>query len=210
MRYVDLGTLRRPSQFIGLDRVQNLPPVPPPTLIYPNQIVMINQADPTHVYKEDPERVKQLSPLTAPEVRTFRINRDFSSLVEFVSIDYKMERCELSLTTAHKGAALHEHSNYNATFGTGKNIIDIWQVATPLPIDAGTMSYNTRPAREAKIDTIDIGYGTNFTYGFHCLPDALYAFEFSAANDGTFVEWQQDHFSPTPGVVMNQRSTFAM
>ncbi|CAL1697624.1 unnamed protein product [Somion occarium] len=206
--YQDLATLRRPNQWIGLDRVQSPPEHAPPILLYPNLLAQINSAEPTHVYKDDPVRIANLRALTPPEDRPFKVTPQFSTIAEFRSIDYKMENCEIVVDPAHRGAAAHEHSNFNATLGGGENVIDVWRLAAPYSIDSRTLSWKTRPSRAEKVATFQMQYGSKWSHKFSCPTDTLHVFEFGAANDETYVEWTQDHREPTPGVVMYQSSSF--
>ena len=110
-----------------------------------------------------------------------------------------MENCELVVDPAHKGAAAHEHSNFNATLGDGKNVIDVWRLDTPRSLDPRALSWKTRPRRAEKLDSYTMQYGSKWTHKFKCPTDTVYTFEFSAANDETYVEWTQDHREPRPG-----------
>lgn len=114
-------------------------------------------------------------------------------IVEFRTVDYAMESCELSLVTPHETSA-------NFTLSGEVNILDVWQLTTQYPLDAKTLSWKTRPECTRKIVSIAVGRGTNYTHRFPCPPDSLQTFQFSAGNNWTHVEWLQDHTDAIPGI----------
>ena len=115
-----------------------------------------------------------------------------SSIVEFRSIDYKMENCVLTVATPPASAS-------NVTLGLGNNVVDIWSVAAEYPLNSKVLSWNSRPKRISKVGSVMMTHGMNFTYPFSCPSDTLATFEFSAGGEGTYVDWVQGHKSPTPG-----------
>ncbi|KAI0078431.1 hypothetical protein K474DRAFT_923194 [Panus rudis PR-1116 ss-1] len=205
--YQDLALLRRPNQFASLERVDSPPSHSPRILLYPNLLALVNKAEPHRIYSDDPVRIMAQHGLTPPEDREFKVSKQYSSIVEFRSIDYKMERCELVLDPSHDGSASHPHSNYNARLGPGQNLVNIWRLSTRHSLDSRKLSWHTRPSRMEKIATISVRYGTSWSYNFTCPADTLHSFEFSAASGDTLVEWTQDHRQPVPGVVIYQHSS---
>ncbi|KAH8101227.1 hypothetical protein BXZ70DRAFT_117724 [Cristinia sonorae] len=199
-QYYDLDKLKRPSQWIGLDRLKMPDEAPEPILIYPNLISVINRAEPSRAYGDDPVRFAQLGGLVPPDDRPLKITSEFSTIVEFRSIDYKMENCELKITSPASGT--------NVTLGVGENVVDIWKVQSKHQINAKLLTWKTRPARLHKVDTITMTHGMDYTYRFSCPTDTLHTFELCASGDTTHVEWVQDHKKPTPGVVMWQHASF--
>jgi len=200
-RYYDFGKLKRPSQFVGLDRMQLPDQAPEPILIYPNHIGMINRVEPSRAYSDDPVRWAELGGLVPPADRQFRVTSEVSTVVEFRAIDFKMEQCELTVATPPASAT-------NVTLGLGSNTVDIWKMAADFPLNGKVLTWNTRPARQSKVGTIVITHGMNYTHRFPCPSDTLHVFEFSAGGDATFVEWVQDHTKPIPGVVMYEHASF--
>ena len=118
-----------------------------------------------------------------------------STIVEFRSVGYKMENCQLVVTVpVDPGAAIK--------LGTGQNLVDIWRVATNTTswlIDPKSLTWDTRPTRVSKIGSFTIMPGTNYTHSFSCLSDSLHVFEFSTGDEDVHVQWSQDHNNPDPG-----------
>ena len=182
---------------------------PEPILIYPNLISVVNSAEPSRAYSDDPVRFAEIGGLVPPADRQFKVTPEVclsvnvlhnvshrmsqvSTVVEFRSIDYKMEHCELTVTTPPASAT-------NVTLGLGDNVVDIWNVKSDYPLNAKVLTWNTRPARVSKVDSITVTHGMSYTHRFSCPSDTLHAFEFSSGGDATYVDWTQDHKKPAPG-----------
>ncbi|TCD64208.1 hypothetical protein EIP91_004442 [Steccherinum ochraceum] len=199
-RYYDMGKLRRPSPFVGLDRVQLGDKTPEPILIYPNHLQIINKGEPSRAYSDDPARLLEIGGLVPPADRQFKVTPEISTIVEFRSVDYKMEDCELTVATPPASAT-------NVTLGLGNNVVDIWKIPSKFPINGKLLTWATRPNRVSKVASITMTHGMTYTHHFHCPADTLHAFEFAAGGDSTYVDWVQDHYKPTPGA---QHSSFSL
>ncbi|KAJ7640758.1 hypothetical protein DFH06DRAFT_1215153 [Mycena polygramma] len=193
LTFRDMVQLRRPNQFIGLEKVETHPDAQS-VLIYPNLLSQINRTEPHRVYGDDPDKFAAWGGLVAPEDRQFKVTPKISTIVEFQAIDYKMENCELTLLM----------SRNPQTTNARRDALDIWVLQLSSRLDIRTLSWKTRPARVRKIDSISMAVPRNYTHSFPCPLNSLHAFEFSAANDATFVEWSQGFNNPLPAVVMLQ------
>ncbi|KAF4569517.1 hypothetical protein EYR40_008492 [Pleurotus pulmonarius] len=195
MRFRDLGGLKRPNQFIGLERARLPVVASDPCKIYPNLLARVNRLEPKRAYSDDPERFAAWGKMVPPEDEQFQITQA-STFVEFRSGGYKMENCQLVVTVpVDPGAAIK--------LGTGQNLVDIWRVATNTPswpIDPKSLTWGTRPTRVSKIGSFTIMPGTNYTHSFSCLSDSLHVFEFAAEDEDVHVQWSQDHNNPDPAV----------
>ena len=109
-----------------------------------------------------------------------------------------MENCALLLTTP---AVMGVNSSFH--LGSGNNRVNLWRLDVSYPMDLQTLSWNTRPPRESKLDTIPITPGMNYSYQFPCPEDSLHVFEVSAVDETVDVEWSQDHSDPNPGKEMD-------
>lgn len=123
-----------------------------------------------------------------------------STIVEFRTVDFRMENCKLLITIPPK---LDTVSNAVTRFAVkSESILHVWRVATrspTRPINPKTLTWRTRPIRIAQIGTFTFIPGANFTHHFSCQSDSLHVFEFAAGNEGTKVEWSQDHSDPPLG-----------
>ncbi|KAF9497859.1 hypothetical protein BDN71DRAFT_1588025 [Pleurotus eryngii] len=203
MRFRDLGGLKRPNQFIGLERVRLPVVTPDPYKIYPNLLARVNKLEPKRAYSDDPKRFAALGKMVPPGDKQFKVTSQVSTIVEFRSVGYKMENCQLIVTVpVDPGAAIE--------LGTGQNLVHIWHVLTNTPswpIDPKSLTWDTRPTRVSKIGSITIIPGTNYTHSFSCLRDSLHVFEFAAGGEDVHVQWSQDHNHPNPAVTMAQRAS---
>lgn len=115
--------------------------------------------------------------------------------MEFAAIDYKMEICELEITTPASNS-----SRLPFTLSHGEVIVDIWSLDSPgHRLDMAQLSWNTRPKRRNKIASIHLTSDFTFTHRFACPLNSIWIFEMAAAESKTVVEWVQDHDSPNPG-----------
>ncbi|KAG7098814.1 hypothetical protein E1B28_000719 [Marasmius oreades] len=194
LTFRDVAKMRQPNQFIGLEKVspEGLGEAQP-IVIYPNLLSRINRKKPTEVYGDDPVKFANWGGLVAPEDRPFQVDAEFSTIVEFYAVDYKMENCELVVRTPNSG-------------DPRENVVDIWSLQHKWErLDIATLSWNTRPSRNRLIDTISLSSPPeNYTYPFHCPLNSLHSFEFSARNHETSVGWSQNLSDLSPGVFMIQ------
>ncbi|KAI0060423.1 hypothetical protein BV25DRAFT_961190 [Artomyces pyxidatus] len=204
--FMDIVHLRRPSQFFGIDRVTRPPHESPALVIYPNMLQVINRSEPRTAYSDDPVRFAQSGTLVAPEDRLFKVTSEVSTIVEFRTVDYHMEQCEIAVFLPEHITQTLEYPHIQ--LGDAPILMDIWKLRTTYPIDPKLLTWSTRPSRVGnKVDTVAVAPGLNYTYRFQCPSDSLQVFEFSAATPTTSVEWSQDHDSPIAAVVLVQHSS---
>lgn len=79
LEFRDIVQLRRPNQFIGLDRAK-MHPEAPSILTYPNLLSQINRAEPHRVYGDDPDRFAAWGGFVAPDDREFKVTPKVSIL----------------------------------------------------------------------------------------------------------------------------------
>ncbi|KAJ7077408.1 hypothetical protein B0H15DRAFT_915280 [Mycena belliarum] len=194
LTFRNMVELRRPNQFIGLERVE-MHPEARPILIYPSLLSQIDHAEPYRVYGDDPDKFAAWGGLVAPEDRQFKVTPQISTITEFQAIDFKMENCELTLIMP---------PNFHPPDTSRRDVLDIWILQVSHRLDIGTLSWHNRPKRIRKIDSVSMANPTNYTYKFGCPLNSLHAFEFSAGNHATYLEWSQDFNNPIPAVVMIQ------
>lgn len=79
----DVVKLRRPNQWVGLERVFNPDHVAAPILIYPNVISQVNQEDSDRAYGDDPNKYAELHALIPPVDRQFKVTPE---VLEFIYV----------------------------------------------------------------------------------------------------------------------------
>ncbi|KZT08021.1 uncharacterized protein LAESUDRAFT_650360 [Laetiporus sulphureus 93-53] len=184
--------LRRPSQFIGLDRVAR--PSPPTPLQFYNFPIVVAPVDSAHgnrVFDDDPRRYLGHSGGVSSEWRRILVTDTISTIVQFRAIDYGMETCELHVDLPSQQT--------NSTSYPGHSIsISLYRIDASFPVDTKTLSYDTRPARLFKIDDITMVVGNvyHWHHKFLCASEEVLSFELIRASfDSDYdchVEWWQD------------------
>ncbi|KAE9387152.1 hypothetical protein BT96DRAFT_1025282 [Gymnopus androsaceus JB14] len=193
LTFRDVARMRRPNQFIGLERVSDLGTAEP-VQIYPNLLSRINKLEPKQTYGDDP--IKFAAWGGACCARGPSVPSGFQ---EFQAIDYEMENCELSLIMPSQ--QLPGSFNSSLILGHAQNIVNIWRLDHDgYRLDIGSLSWSNRPHRKQFIDSISFPLSFNRTYAFHCPMNSLHAFEFSAGTDTTSVAWSQDYNNSSPGM----------
>lgn len=200
--YTDLAELRRPNAFVGLDRV-----VPPKHVqritVYPAELSQINSAAPTRAYSDDPVLTAEIGGLTPVEDREFKVSSTVrpllpvlrriilltitakvSTVAQFRTVDYKMESCELVVSIPARPS--------NFSMGLEENLVEIWKSAADSHLDVAKLTWDTRPRRQAKVGSVLLTHGMNYTYQFPCPADHLFVFEFSGG-PSTSASWVQNH-----------------
>jgi len=196
----DVARLRRPNQFIGLDELQS--ETISPRSIHPQLLSIINKSEPSRAYGDDPAKLSLWHGFWPPEERTFQVTSEVSTIAEFMTVDYKMEDCQLQIITP----TVRSDSS-SLTLCPSSNTIDIYSIKVSEPLEAKSLTWSSRPSRLAKIGTVDVMMGTKFTYSFLCPLQSLWAFEFVAADDSTNVRWGQNYTNSNPRIEILQQIT---
>ncbi|KAJ6478585.1 hypothetical protein C8R47DRAFT_1138955 [Mycena vitilis] len=194
--------LRRPSQYIRFDEIHRpVPPVPQQFNNYPIVLTQVDAADPGRAFPQDP--VAYMSPIgtVVPEDRPVLITSTISTIVQFRTIDWGMEDCELHLALP---AVKH--------WDIGSSVV-LHQLNQTYPLDLATLTYRSRPPRVATMASIRLApsAGTTWQHQFACATDEILTFELacSPTKEGSdcSVEWWQKFHASEPGVYLTQHAT---
>src|ERR1700761_2345284 len=117
-----------------------------------------------------------------------------SSIVEFQAVDYRMERCVLSLSWD-----IPKNDSSKLKLGSRSETILLWALESTSHVKMSTLAWNSRPPRTKQIGQITIEHRTNYSYEFACPLNSVHAFEFMANTGTTLVEWFQNTSDPRPG-----------
>ena len=72
----DMAKLRRPNQFIGLDRIKRpSPPEPKTTTNYPIVLAVVDSEKPSGVFSDDPKRHMTWKGMISPEERKVEVSK---------------------------------------------------------------------------------------------------------------------------------------
>ncbi|KAJ7699279.1 hypothetical protein B0H17DRAFT_1196369 [Mycena rosella] len=201
----NIHLLRRPSQYIRFDEVQRpSEPIPRQFNNYPIAVAQIDAADEGRIFAEDARAYMSPIGTVVPGDRRVLVTPTISTVVQFRTIDWGMEDCELhvslpalSLGVGPKGVSVVVH-RLNQTY----------------PLDLATLSYRTRPPRVAKLASVQLSRteGTVWHRRFACAADDVLTFELECSQtDGgdCLVEWWQKrgHVEPVPAVYLTQHAT---
>ncbi|PSR83172.1 hypothetical protein PHLCEN_2v377 [Hermanssonia centrifuga] len=181
----DVRLLRRPSQYIGLEKVvRPSPPEPKSFWIYPIVLAPIDNADKSKVFDDDPKRYASQIGTITPEIRRVLVTDTVSTIAQFRAIDFGMESCELNIlipaVSSADGAA-----------------ISVYRVNETYALDTRTLSYGTRPQRLQKLSDIPINPDDNVHWHrkFACPSESVLSFELAcstATGHSCNLEWWQD------------------
>ncbi|EIN05096.1 hypothetical protein PUNSTDRAFT_137782 [Punctularia strigosozonata HHB-11173 SS5] len=176
--------LRRPSQYIGLDKVNRTVPgvVPPDPLVnHPPTLTQVSRKQPTKVFSNHPRRFySHIGGMIYPEDRRFLVTDDVHSIAQFRVLDFGMELCSIVIAVP----AVHEQlaANKTATIGPGMTaLIHVFRLDADNEqfFDAARLSWRTRPKRHSKqpMATLTVEAGTSAaTEKFDCLEASARAF----------------------------------
>ncbi|KAJ7586817.1 hypothetical protein C8J56DRAFT_786753 [Mycena floridula] len=189
---VDIDSLRRPSQFIGLERYyQRLGASPEPASFtnYPILLSPIDMTQPSRVFGNDPKSYISAIGTVAPE------DRQVSTVVQFRALDFGMEICELQIITPNT-------TSINVLLPSGP--IELYELkAGPKPLHEATLSWSSRPARGELLELISFHPRMTWRRRFSCLMDELFTFELScpvtAESKQCNLDWWQAQEHPSPG-----------
>ncbi|KAF7799948.1 hypothetical protein EIP86_011191 [Pleurotus ostreatoroseus] len=140
--------LRRPSQFMGLDKVSRpSPPQPTSLLNYPIVILPVDSEHSRKVFDHSPKRHSSQVGMITPEDRRVVVTDTLSSIVQFRAMDYGMEKCEINIRLP----ALSK-----LPFTPPSSVLSVYKLDTKYALDTSLLSYAKRPRRLAKL--ADIGF----------------------------------------------------
>ncbi|PPQ68712.1 hypothetical protein CVT26_003618 [Gymnopilus dilepis] len=200
----DIDSLRRPSQFIGLDQIplNSTTTVPRSFVNFP---LLMAQANAERPYEVNKPQSGEWSPIGTvyPELGEMVVTSSISTFVQFRALDYGMERCELSI---HIPA---EEPSRPLLLPTSP--IQIYNVTQSSRLYPESVSYAKRPKRDHLIGEPLLRRNSTWNYNFPCVMDELYTFEV-ACRDAERVhcetKWTQDkEHGSFPAILLIQYSS---
>ncbi|KAF9480760.1 hypothetical protein BDN70DRAFT_992462 [Pholiota conissans] len=199
-----IDTLRRPSQFIGLDKVYRNHTGSGGIKSFVNFPILMTQIDSTKPYEVTKPSMGVWTKIGTvyPEISKMFLSPSISTIVQFRALDFGMEICELDITVP---------STVNlTTFTTSLALLQVHQMRSKTPLYQDSLSYSTRPRRGELVDEFSVTLGTNWTHRFNCTMDEIYTFEVAcgAFQPDCALEWAQNkEHDSLPALRMIQYST---
>ncbi|KZV99269.1 hypothetical protein EXIGLDRAFT_699295 [Exidia glandulosa HHB12029] len=176
---------RRPSVYIGLDRVERNASWPLPQYIanYPISISHIDKAHPDVVSKQ----------------RDVKLSADVSVVAQFRMRDFGMDNCTFGVWLSPYDMLKDAKTNRTYAVHHGSANVEVWDLdADPVDdLDWTRLSYRTRPKRRslrAKL-TVKPGAATSVP-NFECPSGRVMTFEVACADANCGLEFQQDEATP--------------
>ncbi|KAJ3552794.1 hypothetical protein NM688_g3967 [Phlebia brevispora] len=181
----EIRLLRRPNQYIGLERIAR-PSEPLEFTNHPLVMLPIDSADKKRVFDANPRKHSTPIGTITPEVTQFMVTDTISTVVQFRAIDYGMENCELNVLFPAVGAGEESQS-----------AISVYRLNTSYALDSSTLSYATRPPRLPKLADIPLNALDNIHWHrtFVCPTESVLTFEFACSTSighSCNLEWWQN------------------
>ncbi|KAJ7459648.1 hypothetical protein B0H11DRAFT_1872745 [Mycena galericulata] len=189
--YKNIHLLYRPSPYIRFDEIHRpSPPVPRQFNNYPITLAQIDAEDEGRVFPNDHGALMSPIGTIVPE------DRRISTVIQFRTIDWGMEECELKLSLP----ALNKDAQ-----SSGISVV-LHRLNQTYRLDDTTLSYQSRPPRVSKVATIQLAQDvpTLWQQRFRCKSDGVLTFELECSpthKSNCLVDWRQRSGSvePYPG-----------
>ncbi|TFK62941.1 hypothetical protein BDN72DRAFT_848194 [Pluteus cervinus] len=192
-----IQSLRRPSQFIGMDQVfLNSHPTSHNITNYPSLIAQIDRNAVQKVFETDVMRQKTRIGTISPNTRRTRVTNSISTVFQFRIIDFGLNNCDLKLS-------FPPLDGFSTKGLDGNPSVEVWALTTNRAINPRQLNFANRPPRGNKVANIILKNNLTWTYSFPCTTDQVVTFEF-ACNGECDVEWWQDRDVSRAGVTITQ------
>ncbi|KAJ6584726.1 hypothetical protein B0H19DRAFT_1106279 [Mycena capillaripes] len=181
-----LQGVRRPSQFLGLEKINRTSTHELSIINFPFLVARIDESRPSSVLTGGRVEIDGL------ETHLVEITRTISSVVQFRCIDWKLETCTLHL---HIPAGLFDGD------------IDVYSLRSDNVLDANRLTFNNRPGIENKVASIrsQVEKAVQWHHGFHCSMDSIHTFLLTSDTSDTAVSWRQNGNTEHAAVFVSQR-----
>ncbi|THV07196.1 hypothetical protein K435DRAFT_383061 [Dendrothele bispora CBS 962.96] len=187
-----LRGVRRPSQFMGLDKINRTADHALSIVNLPFLIGRVDKGQPRLVNADGSRGRMEINGNVA---RKIEITRDFSTVVQFRAIDWNLDMCELHLRLGN------EH--------TGSGVINVFRIISNDVLDLKSLSFASLPSTDNKVGTVEVSPGSErisgWSYSFGCETDSIHTFILAAAAENTNVQWWQDHSIDHTSLYITQR-----
>ncbi|KAF7345936.1 hypothetical protein MVEN_01615900 [Mycena venus] len=187
--------LTYPNPYIGLEKAVLVDPAPAaPIVNFPLLLAQINSSDPTAAYVQQPHWNSYFG-MIYPEDREFLINTEVSTIAQFRTLDFGMERCVATLEIPSQDQIQDKPSKSISTSAVPFTM-EIWVLDAEERIDPHSLTWATRPTRIDLLTTMVFHRGYNLLHSspFLCQARTFLAFEIRCS--ACHLHFRQDKKSP--------------
>ncbi|KAE9388829.1 hypothetical protein BT96DRAFT_1025284 [Gymnopus androsaceus JB14] len=193
----DLRGLRRPSQFMGLEKINRTGLQPPHELSifnFPFVVARVDELDPKSIITMGPNSHIVVKGI---DIRKVEVTDCISTVIQFRILDWQLESCRLHIYVPQYSSV--------AT-GSGESFIDIYRLTSTSVLEIDKLSRSTQPAIEEKLATVNLSseHGVDWNYPFQCAMDSLHTFSLVAGSKSTSAQWWQDKQLNNPAIYITQ------
>ncbi|KIK52791.1 hypothetical protein GYMLUDRAFT_49750 [Collybiopsis luxurians FD-317 M1] len=200
--------LLRPDPYIGLGIATIGIESPPlkPVINLPIAVAQVNQAEQKQIYHEF---LKRLTPygMVYPLDKNITVTKVMSTVMQFRTIDYGMETCQLiaDMPSFQDLLKHKKHKLYQLPSGAD-TLVDIWTLDATEELDVTKLSFATKPRRIARVGqwNVTLGYETLLSPKIPCPSRSILAFELACATEKCDIIMRQDEYPPFMAVYIKQ------
>ncbi|KAJ7799670.1 hypothetical protein B0H13DRAFT_2165794 [Mycena leptocephala] len=189
--------LSYPNPYIGLEKAVLTETDPAaPIINFPLLLSQINSSNPSAVYLQQPHSPTSFG-MIYTEDREFMVDHEVSTIVQFRTLDFRMERCVATLEVPSP-IDIQNLPNKNISSSSQPFSINVWSLDGPDDIDPLSLSWNVRPAKIGILTTMIVNPGRNLVESppFFCPSRTLVAFEISCGTSSCHLHFRQDKKAP--------------
>ncbi|KAK0194295.1 hypothetical protein F5146DRAFT_428610 [Armillaria mellea] len=199
----DISLLRRPSQFIGFDKIERpSPPKPRRFYNYPILVATVDSAAADKAFGHDLKRVMSPAGTISFDESHVIVNQTVSTIMQFRAFDWGMETCQLGLSLPSANSVT-----------IAQPALTVYRLNASHALDPRSLSYRTRPERTSKIADVELSEElSHWQRNFTCATEEVLTFEFACSGLSLpelcrFDWWQDKRSGITPAVYMIQHAT---
>ncbi|KAI0078432.1 hypothetical protein K474DRAFT_923383 [Panus rudis PR-1116 ss-1] len=213
-----LANLRRPTQFVGLDRVNRTFPPPDDVIVnFPFVVGLVDEMRPSEIVSNLPLAPNVHNHPGDREARKIQVTKSVSTIVQFRVLDWGMESCELTLCLPHNETQRIVHgmpkdaSSQSAQRRLTDTRLRIFRLipgagSSDSVIDTPKLSYDALNFRREVVGSVGLDE-IKWSFRFPCDMDSLHTFALVAGGDSVDVQWWQNQQILEPAVFILQHKT---
>ncbi|KAJ7153220.1 hypothetical protein C8R46DRAFT_912454 [Mycena filopes] len=198
--------LRYPNPYIGLEHAVLAHPAPrTPIVNFPLLLAQINSSAPNAVGLQQPHFSTSFG-MIYPEDREFLVQEAVSTIAQFRTLDFRMERC-VAVLEIPSAADIRDFPNKTVELlSDGPRVpLELWFLDAGEDIEPQTLSWARRPKRARLLSRMDVTHGAASqgvqleSPAFACPARTLATLEISCSTPGCRLWFRQDKKLPRLG-----------
>ncbi|KAJ7744016.1 hypothetical protein DFH07DRAFT_943075 [Mycena maculata] len=200
--------LTYPNPYVGLESaVLTEAARPAPIINFPLLLAQINSSDPTAVYVQQPHW-NSLFGMIYPEDREFMVSNEVSTITQFRTLDFGMERCVVTLGIPSE-EGIEDLPEKTVFRPDGPFTLEIWTLDSDERIDPTALTWANRPPMSDLLATMIVqpGYNLLDSMPFPCPARTFLAFEIRCSTPTCYLRFRQDKKTPRLAFFVTQYNT---